>query len=387
MAASSDAAGVGPRDATVRRAVTARQRAVRLPSLTGLRALAALGVFAFHLNPLLAHSPYRHLHPVFRQGFEGVYFFFALSGFVLAWTHDPRDPLTRYFRKRFARVAPNHLVTWAGALLLLAWLGVPVPLAVAIVTLFLMQAWFSDPRTFLGANNVSWSLSCEVFLYLCLPALLHPLARRRPRLFTLGIMLLALLVVDVVLGYLPFVHNNAELSWLLFISPPIQLIAFALGGIAARELLDRPVDLTRFFLPTFGWAVVAYMGWGGKTAWLNVLVDPRPAFAALIVVSASMDVHRRWTPFRNRPLVWLGERSFAFYLVHYLILLTIQHFYNRVPPNGTTATLFGVIWLAAAIVASALLFAVVERPAERRLRGAPPRPEVAHDDAEVAEKR
>ena len=70
----------------------------RLPSLTGLRAIAALMVFGFHVwalgifaspgvNKVLAHSV--------SEGVIGVTFFFILSGFVLTWTARDNDRAVR----------------------------------------------------------------------------------------------------------------------------------------------------------------------------------------------------------------------------------------------------------------------------------------------------
>ena len=62
-----------------------REALQELPSLTGLRALAALAVFlshaAFFVSPLI---------PGFRVaflGYVGVSVFFAVSGVVLAWSN------------------------------------------------------------------------------------------------------------------------------------------------------------------------------------------------------------------------------------------------------------------------------------------------------------
>src|ERR687894_524914 len=60
----------------------------RLPSLTGLRFVAAFLVFGFHLH--VAHLLDEGvagtvMELVFGQGAVGVSFFFILSGFVLTW--------------------------------------------------------------------------------------------------------------------------------------------------------------------------------------------------------------------------------------------------------------------------------------------------------------
>ena len=100
----------------------------RLPSLTGLRWLAAFIVFGFHIGTLgVIHRPpsppggptnrggqlLRSWEAVFGQGDIGVAFFFVLSGFVLTWVAKPTDTRTAFWRRRVAKIYPNHMVTWA----------------------------------------------------------------------------------------------------------------------------------------------------------------------------------------------------------------------------------------------------------------------------------
>ena len=68
--------------------------------------------------------------------------------------------------------------------------------------------------------------------------------------------------------------------------------------------------------------------------------------------------------------VRLGEISYAFYLVHYLVIRLFAHYTSGWRPTLPEAlgTVFAL--LAAAFATSAALYFVVERPAERRLRPA-----------------
>ncbi|MGV9878699.1 acyltransferase family protein [Streptomyces sp. NPDC003006] len=67
----------------------------RLPSLTGMRFIAALLVFLAHISiENLWDEPEVNdslTHTVNRLGWVGVGFFFILSGFVLTWSARPQD--------------------------------------------------------------------------------------------------------------------------------------------------------------------------------------------------------------------------------------------------------------------------------------------------------
>lgn len=84
-----------------------------LPSLTGLRWVAALLVFCLHTRNLgYFNGQARHFADWgFGAGSTGVSFFFLLSGFVLGWSARSDDRPTAFWRRRFARLYPVHLVT------------------------------------------------------------------------------------------------------------------------------------------------------------------------------------------------------------------------------------------------------------------------------------
>jgi peptidoglycan/LPS O-acetylase OafA/YrhL len=92
----------------------------------------------------------------------------------------------------------------------------------------------------------------------------------------------------------------------------------------------------------------------------------------LIAAAASADAEGRFTLFRNRAMVKLGEISFAFYLLHYIALSWLRkelgtQMYST--PAGL-AMLAGTV--VATVVASWVLYALVESPLVRRFGRARP---------------
>ena len=91
---------------------TATGRGAALPSLTGVRGIAAFGVFASHLHYLFpversvtgVAGPGGNLQRIRSWGANGVSLFFVLSGFVLAWTWTDGTDSRTFWRRRFARV-------------------------------------------------------------------------------------------------------------------------------------------------------------------------------------------------------------------------------------------------------------------------------------------
>lgn len=161
-------------------------RTTRLDSLTGLRFPAALLVFAHHaflpIPPLrlLADdaTEYRLAGWFTQAGGLGVTFFFVLSGFVLTWSARDRDTTTGFWRRRFVKIYPNYVVTWALALSLFALYYTSA--GVAVANLFMVQVWWPEFMTNFSVNAPSWSLAVEAVFYLCFPALLAGFRRIDP---------------------------------------------------------------------------------------------------------------------------------------------------------------------------------------------------------------
>ncbi|MEV6355657.1 acyltransferase family protein [Streptomyces hydrogenans] len=366
----------------------AAPRASRLPSLTGLRFVAALLVFAFHTTWQTAYvsgAGGEALGDVFANaGFYGVSFFFVLSGFVLTWSARTDDTAPRVWRRRLAKIYPNHLVTFVAAAVLMLVAADAFTTKGTLANLFLLQAWFPDLTVPNTMNAVSWSLSVELFFYLSFPFLLRllnrvPVARLWPLAATLGAFtVLAPLVGRYAVGGtpLPFIDDGTlsfEQIWFVYFFPPVRALEFVLGMVAARLVLAGAWP--RFgLLPAGLLAVAGYVVNSNVPYLYGVAGTAALWLTPLVAAAARADENGERSPFRGRVAVRLGELSFAFYMVHGLVV-TYAHRWliggQDVPP------FFGAVLLVAALLLSVALgyalFRWVETPLVRRLSG--PRPD------------
>ncbi|MEU8661706.1 acyltransferase family protein [Actinoplanes philippinensis] len=351
-------------------AVVTRGGDRRLPSLTGLRFIAAFAVFGFHVSvaDLFAENggvP-AVLDEVFRQGATGVSFFFILSGFVLCWSARPGDTMRRFWRRRAAKVYPNHLATALFALLVVVVAGTAVPVWPVVANLLLLQAWVPDEAVFYGLNTPSWSLSCEAFFYLCFPLILRAVDRLPRRWLwplTGGVLAAVCLMPAVALG-LP----EDLRYWFIYVSPPVRMLEFVVGILLARIVRDDLwIRLT--VAPAAVLAAVAYFASGFLPLGFAYVAGTVVPLALLIPAVAVSDLRGTSSFLRRRTMIWLGEVSFAFYLVHQLAIRLVERALGGQSWSHPAGMLVAIAMLALSMVGAWALYQIVEKPAMRWFSG------------------
>ncbi|MGW4736514.1 acyltransferase family protein [Streptomyces shenzhenensis] len=337
-----------------------------LPSLTGLRWVAALLVFGLHVRNYhyFGGAGDRYAIWAFGPGANGVSFFFVLSGFVLTWSARPKDRALAFWRRRIARIYPVHLVTAAIALLMaytLAHQAKPEP-SQTVANVLLVHSWWRPWWQTL--NPVSWSLACEAFFYAAFPLLALLLRRLGARGTTVlaGASVLAVLV----LAWAETHHWTAES---VSANPAARLPEFVLGAAAARLVfLDRwrgPGLEASLALAVIGYFLVPQVTPGYAATACTIA-----GFALLIPAAAVADLRGLPSLWRRPRLVRLGELSFAFYMVHLLVLRAGTNVLGLSPQFGVAAGLaVTAVAFALSLGLSWVLYEKVERPAQRLLLG------------------
>jgi peptidoglycan/LPS O-acetylase OafA/YrhL len=343
-----------------------RQRRVRLDSLTGLRFLAAFTVFGHHVSTLVDKSGFRHVRSLMRTGPTGVSFFFVLSGFVLFWSRRDRDPTESFYARRFARVWPAHAFTWIVGLAVAFWEVRGLFLKSSVINLLLLQSWIPEQHWYYSVNVVSWSLSDEMFFYLLFPLLVLALVRLTPnRARTAAIVVaLAAVALQLVLYFAGGSHPDLRF-YLMYVFPPTRLLEFMLGALLARSFHALPQLPLRVAIALAGTAILAASTLPEPLRWDGMTIVP---FALVIVAAAQADVAGRRTVWSTRAAVLLGTWSFGFYLVHQLVIRSVDKLGVH-PASTPLAALLIFAVLAVSIALSIALYELVERPAEHALRG------------------
>ena len=356
-----------------------------------LRALAALGVVAFHaeqgvaygLGPLARTDPgaVSPIASVLVQGSAGVWIFFALSGYVVGgpwircWLSGSRGPkIARYLSRRLRRIVPAF---WVVLAVVLIRFGTYDHDPAQILRLFAF-AQNTGTGTIDGVLPQGWTLGCEMGFYLALPVVgaLAAATGRAPRRAQRRALVL-IVVVAVALASLLFQVSDPAGDWSLTLAATAW--AFAPGLLLAALEDDLRPRLAG--------------GRAGRAAALLMLViavglvaalSARPTgFAPLVVlylhatIGASLVTSAllwQWTTggmpafARARLIVALGTWSYGIYLVH----IAVGRELRRHLPEGLSVDVQLALSLitmgAGSVVAAAVLWWLVEHPSLSRRR-------------------
>jgi len=351
-------------------------RPSRLPSLTGARAFAALAVLITHLAGFYPNQP----HVFMTIGPVALTFFFILSGFILAWVDDPKDTARKFWRRRLVKVFPNHWVTFAITLALMAAAGVSIKVVNTVPVFFLVEPWVPHFDTLGGLNGINvptWSLCCELIFYLVFPFLIRYVRRIRPERLWLWVGAAATGTVLVPFVALLLPRHPATSweptipewhSWFVYSFPFTRMTEFVLGVLLARVMMNgkwiRLGMAPAFVLVAVCTTIQSYLpGIFRISAGMTAL-----PVALLIAACAAADIRGQRTLVSGRKMVWLGEISFAFYMVHWLVIqYGPMDAINGVDTGSATDTaldLFMTVVLSFALAVA--LYTLVERPAVQR---------------------
>ncbi|MEO8779734.1 MAG: acyltransferase [Rhodanobacter sp.] len=361
----------------------------RNPGIDLLRGLAIVLVVFNHLGLRipLKHTALVEVLPSWLlvrlnySGYEAVFVFFVISGFLIAgnvlrrWGSLARIDARAFYARRFARIVPCLLVLVA-ILSVLDLAGVrdytiihanqSLPRAI-VAALGLHLNWYEGHTGYLPGNwDVLWSLSIEEVFYLGFP-LLCLLTRRRAVL----IPLLVLLALSM-----PWTHaalRGNEIWQEKAYLPGMAAIAIGVLGALLAARWQRPPPATIRLLGMLGTLGLAVVLLDGAALWRllrdGYLLVLAGSALCLLLACQQRQLCGAWRPMRGWG--WLrswGRLSYEIYLSHMFVVYAVVRLVQRV--DGDPG--WGFLWYLLALPLCWLLGNAVERwlslPCERWLR-------------------
>jgi peptidoglycan/LPS O-acetylase OafA/YrhL len=382
-------------------------RAARFIAGYPIRAIAAFGVFFLHVNTIAvgaAHWGQAVTLNQSRQAFgpvlgelvpsigNGVPNIFALSGYLIvrpfarAFVDGAPPPgILRYLRHRAFRILPAFWVVLSAVILIWGVNGASLR-RVAAMYVFNVN-W---PTAFFGSSHrlgPAWSMNVEVRFYLAVALLAIALVLlRRPlrhRRWARASLLVAASVATGVASLLAFGHTTPADALSL---PTQQLYAFVPGLVLASIEPLIPARLPHARLLRLLGAVIAAAGISALCAYDSLLpkltsllaVSPNVAWRLYLALMSSAIIGGPllyqwagggcWRILDNRLLRWLGTRSYAFYLIHFAVLIYLAEKLHGIGSFEVELLAIAPAGFALTSLLSELSYRVVELPCQRLAR-------------------
>jgi peptidoglycan/LPS O-acetylase OafA/YrhL len=336
---------------------------MRIPQLTFTRFLAAMFIVIFHTGYELSWVNHPWVYEIFKQANISVSYFFVLSGYlmVVGYYHKGKINFHQFILNRVFRIYPLYLV----ALIILIGISLfkNINYQDLLLNLFMIQSWIPDKA--LSYNYPSWSLSVEMFFYICFPFLMN-LYYLRVKLDNIIVGVVIFCIISQILFQLLFYNIIAIPYWTIndcYYLPILHLNEFLVGNLAGILFMEKykQIKLNTLILYLGVFIIVGLLlkypiGINYHNGFLAIL------FAIiLILMSISNDFICR--KFASKQLVFLGEISYGFYIFQIPIMKIFSD--SRIHKiTGLTIDLpsMFLIRLSILIGISALSYLWIEKP-------------------------
>ncbi|MBK8782278.1 MAG: acyltransferase [Anaerolineales bacterium] len=331
----------------------------RAKELDSLRGIAVILVIAFHVFKRAAyftkHEVLHFISSLANIGWLGVDVFFVLSGFlittILLKTKSGNNYFKFFYARRILRIFPLYYVFIAVMLALLPTLLPDYTPNIPVITPYLLlyiQNWIVrlgvvGLPAHLGAT---WSLAIEEQFYLIWPLVVYYFRREALIKIGLGAILFSFLYrLQAVL----FWDASRQFAIFFYFDTFTRFSELIFGALLAVFFMDPAwrERIRLFSLPIFivsfltfaGLCIYLFPNWipyysnAPFTVWAYILI---PLFSAsligVLVTGSENNLIRR--VFRNKILLFFGKYSYAMYLLHMPIALTLLDFIDGTHRKG-----------------------------------------------------
>ncbi|MDO6566330.1 acyltransferase family protein [Alteromonas sp. 1_MG-2023] len=306
--------------------------------IDGLRAIAVMLVFIFHLSPEFLPG-----------GFIGVDIFFVLSGYLISGIIIERHTEKSFYRKfiisRILRLLPVYILVVAFTLVFSWYILLPNELITFSKSLIAASSFTSNIFFYLNSDYFAgnseffpllhtWSLSVEWQFYLLFPFILAAILRL-PKHYT-PLILIFLIGICTAVTYFVSMYSPS----LAFYNTPFRASEFLVGTLVyvlfKRRKLNRGIS-NSFWFQTIGWWCIVTL------VLLSYLINEEHLFpgiyatiialvtGAILYVGNSTTQENTWIKILSlKPIVYIGNISYSFYLWHWPII-TFYKLYLQAP--------------------------------------------------------
>lgn len=345
------------------------------PFIDGLRAIAVLSVFVYHLNPEWLPG-----------GFTGVDVFFVISGFVISGSLDRRglgtftEFVSYFYSRRIKRIMPALLACVLITSIAFVLFSVPGPntstdfrdtalsalFGFSNLVLFNTEQGYFAPAAELNPFTHTWSLGVEEQFYLIFPFLFYWWAKdnsaANQRLISASLIGFGLAISLAVACF-----TSSDKEGFGFYMLPARFWELAFGVLIyqlhASQLAKGLLSDRRFQMLAVVSALMVGLGFvfsdkaNFPVPWALLPVLGTTGLIVVLLQSQTSPYTKRIKQFlESRPMVYVGQRSYSMYLWHWPVLVMFRW---TVGLEEATTIAAAVTLVLALTIAS---FNFVERP-------------------------
>ncbi|HBX61529.1 MAG TPA: acyltransferase, partial [Flavobacteriaceae bacterium] len=266
---------------------------------------------------------------------------------------------------RIARIYPLHVLTFCVMLpffIINVWQGY-FHWDIAGANLFLLQSYIPLKDFYFSINNVSWSISTELFFYLMFPFYviwLHKFPKLK---------YILLLIIPIIIFAEPYFRTNMKLEKAIFyINPIVRSFDFILGIITCqiyKKIKDTPINFSKGTLIEIAaitvLAIFFYFHNDVARAFRYGIYYWIPIVGIVLIFALQKGLFSRIL--QHKTLVYLGEISFAFYMIHMIVI----KYGNQYLPKINDFQKIG-IYFVIALILSGLTFEYFEKPVAKWIK-------------------
>lgn len=333
----------------------------QLNSLQSIRAFATIFVLLYHSTILFKTSyNYEFMYDIFSFGYAGVDIFFVLSGFLMFFLHSSdignSKVLKTFILKRFIRIYPIYWV---------------VLLIIIFLNTFISNLGTEDSKDFINVLksfilipqsqddlllSVSWTLSYEIFFYLCFCLL-----------FIFNKNLRIILGAVWIIVFIVLLFINVESYIVNFLFDPINF-EFLLGVLIARIVLSKSqIKYSLYYvsgLIFWGFAILIEIY---QLIEINRVIQFGIPSTLIIMGVVSKEISG--TIKKSKVLTYLGDASYSIYLTHYLLLSFLAKIFNSLNLFNLLGYGFSIILISITSLLLGCIFHMnIEKPMLKLLK-------------------
>lgn len=346
---------------------------MRLEQLTFTRFIAAVLIVIFHYGQDVYPFNLPSANFIFNQANIGVSYFFILSGFIMIVAYNNQGKLIpdEYFKNRFARIYPLVVLSVIPFLLAAVFLSGKSSLPDALLNLTTLQAWI--PGKALAGNFPLWSITVEIFFYLCFPFLVNRFYKKSSFVCVVVVVIIiwifSILMQQLLISHYGTKGLTSAASDLICYFPILHLNQFLAGNVAGLIFLKQPqTSKGRFDIHVLMLFIILLL-----LLKYNLPLSYHNGFLAIVFVPLILfqAFNKGWLSiiFKNKLFVFLGEVSFAIYVLQVPVFEAVNEIISKLAPDLYVSTWIQFyLKLTALIAVASFSYLYIEKPLRKKIK-------------------